>query len=139
MAKNPNVKTTLEDALVVLSVWKTMPDFKIGDVSLNDFNGAINSTDILAKQHKNDRAQLAGLKANRDDKVRQLSEIVTRFRSGIRSHFGPDSPLYEQAGGTRSSSRKAPKRQTETGPAAGAPASPLPVPVPTTSAPAQHA
>ena len=46
MAKNPNVKTTLEDALVVLSVWKTIPDFKIGDVSLNDFNGAINSTDI---------------------------------------------------------------------------------------------
>ena len=42
MAKNPNVKTTLEDALVVLSVWKTMPDLKIGDVSLNDFNGAIN-------------------------------------------------------------------------------------------------
>ena len=137
MAKNPNVKSTLEDALVVLSVWKTMPDFKIGDVSLNDFNGAINSTDILAKQHKNDRAQLAGLKANRDDKVRQLSEIVTRFRSGIRSHFGPDSPLYEQAGGTRSSSRKAPKRQTEAAPPSGTTAPPVQIPTPGT--PAQHA
>ena len=137
MAKNPNVKATLEDALVVLSVWKTMPDFKIGDVSLNDFNGAINSTDILAKQHKNNRAELAGLKANRDDKVRQLSEIVTRFRSRIRSHFGPDSPLYEQAGGTRSSSRKAPKRQTEAAPTSGTTAPP--VPIPTTGTPAQHA
>jgi len=137
MAKNPNVKATLEDALLVLSVWKTIPDFKIGDVSLNDFNGAINSTDILAKQHKNDRAQLAGLKANRDDKVRQLSEIVTRFRSGIRSHFGPDSPLYEQAGGTRSSSRKAPKRQTEAASTAVTPAPP--VRIPTTGTPAQHA
>ena len=136
MAKNPNVKATLEDALLVLSVWKTIPDFKIGDVSLNDFNSAINSTDILAKQHKNDRAQLAGLKANRDDKVRQLSEIVTRFRSGIRAHFGPYSPLYEQAGGTRSNSRKAPKRQTE---AASADTPAAPAAIPTTSAPAQHA
>jgi len=137
MAKNPKLKTTLAEALDVLSVWKTMPDFKIGDVSLNDFNGAINSTDIMAKQHKNNRAELARLKANRDDKVRQLSEIVTRFRSGIRSHFGPDSPLYEQAGGTRSSSRKAPKRQTEAAPTSGTTAPP--VPIPTTGTPAQHA
>jgi len=42
MAKNPKLKTTLADALDVLSVWKTIPDFKIGDVSLNDFNGVIN-------------------------------------------------------------------------------------------------
>ncbi len=137
MAKNPRIKATLADALYVLSVWKTIPDFKLGDVSLNDFTGVINSTDSLAKQHKNNLAELSGLKANRDDKVRQLNDIVTRFRSAIRGQFGPDSPLYQQAGGTRTSSRKAPKRQTEGAPPAGTPA-PLPV-TPAPSAPAQHA
>jgi len=136
MAKNPKLKTTLADALDVLSVWKTIPDFKIGDVSLNDFNGAITSTDSLARQHANNLVERAGLKANRDDKVRQLNELVTRFRSGIRGQFGPDSPLYEQAGGTRSNSRKAPKRQTE---AASADTPAAPAAIPTTSAPAQHA
>ncbi len=137
MAKNPKLKTTLADALDVLSVWKTIPDFKIGDVSLNDFNGVIDSTDGLAKQHANNLVERAGLKANRDDKVRLLNELVTRFRSGIRGQFGPDSPLYEQAGGTRSSTRKAPKRQAEAASAAETPA--FPAAIPTTSAPAQHA
>ena len=137
MPKNPKMKETLAAALDVQSVWKAIPDFKMGDVSLNDFDGVINSTDGLAKQHANNLVERAGLKANRDDKVRQLSEIVTRFRSGIRSHFGPDSPLYEQAGGTRSSSRKAPKRQTEAASTAVTPAPPAAIP--TTSAPAQHA
>ena len=136
MAKNPKLKTTLADALDVLSVWKTIPDFKIGDVSLNDLNGAINMTEGLAKQHANNLVERAGLKANRDDKVRELNEIVTRFRSAIRGQFGPDSPVYEQAGGTRSSSRKAPKRQTEVPPTAGAPAPAAAIPA--TSAPAQN-
>src|SRR5207237_347872 len=136
MAKNPKLKATLADALDVLSVWKTIPDFKIGDVSLNDFTGVINSTDGLAKQHASNLVERAGLKANRDDKVLQLNELVTRFRSAIRGQFGPDSPVYEQAGGTRSSSRKAPKRQTEGPPTAGPPAPPAAIP--STSAPAQH-
>ena len=137
MAKNPRVKTTLSDALDVLSVWRTIPDFKVGDVTINDFTAAINLADTLAKQHKHNLVEIAGVKANRDDKVRKVSEVVTRFRSGIRATFGPDSPLYEQAGGIRSSSRKAPKRQTEPG-AVGTPV-PLPPAIPTTSAPAQHA
>jgi hypothetical protein len=61
MAKNPKLKATLADALDVLSVWKTIPDFKIGDVSLNDFNGVINSTDGLAKQHANNSGCVPGI------------------------------------------------------------------------------
>ncbi|HYR89528.1 MAG TPA: hypothetical protein VE422_35970 [Terriglobia bacterium] len=51
------------------------------------------------------------MKANRDDRVRELSDLVTRFLSGIRAAYGPDSAVYEQAGGTRSSLRKSPTRQ----------------------------
>ena len=117
MAKRPRVQPTLADARYVESVWQTIPDLKMGDVSLSDFAAAIKAADELAKQHANNAADRAGLKANRDDKVRQLSELVTRFRSGIRGIYGPDSPVYEQAGGTRSSSRKPPKRQSSAAPA----------------------
>ena len=129
MPKNLGVNTTLADALDVLSVWKTIPDFKMGDISLNDFGGAVTATDGLAKQHANNAIERSGLKANLNDKVRQLNELVTRFRSGIRAAYGPDSPLYEQAGGTRTSSRKSPKR------AAVAPETSKPADPVTTSAP----
>ena len=48
---------------------------------------------------------------NRDDKVRELRDIVVRFRLGLRSSYGADSALYEQAGGTRISARKSATRQ----------------------------
>jgi len=123
MAKNPRVLPTLADARDVHSLWLTIPDFKMEGVSLNDFSTAMNAADGLAKQHASNAVDRAGLKANRDDKVRQLNDLVTRFRSGIRGIYGPDSPLYEQAGGTRSTSRKSPKRQAGAAPAAPATAS----------------
>ena|SRR5947207_11901098 len=128
MAKNPRARPTLADARDVQSVWQTIPDFKMEGVSLNDFSVAMNAADELAKQHASNAVDRAGLKANRDDKVRHLSGLVTRFRSGIRGIFGPDSPLYEQAGGTRSISRKSPKRQAGAAPAAPAAASATNVP-----------
>ena len=137
MPKNLGVNTTLADALDVLSVWKTIPDFKMGDVSLNDFGGAVTTTDGLAKQHANNAVERSGLKANLNDKVRQLNELVTRFRSGIRAAYGPDSPLYEQAGGTRTSSRKSPKRAA-VAPETSKPADPVTTSAPQPPAP-QHA
>ena len=138
MAKNPRVQPTLAEAHDVQSVWQTIPDFKMGDVSLNDFAAAISAADAFAKQHANNAVNRTGLKANRDDRVRQLSELVTRFRSVIRGTYGPDSPVYEQTGGTRSSSRRSPKRQAGAAPATSTPAAPATAAA--TDAPAaQHA
>jgi hypothetical protein len=58
----------------------------------------------------NSAGELTGVKGTRDDKVRQLGDLITRFRSAIRGVYGPDSPVYEQAGGTRASARKSPAR-----------------------------
>ena len=148
MAKNPRANETLKKAGRALAVWQTIPDFKMGSVSLNDFTTAFNATDTLSKQHINHTVEGAGLKANRDDKVRELNDLVVRFLTGIHSAYGPDSPLYEQAGGTRPSSRKSPKHQGETAstpttstsqaPATPAPGTATPLATPAVAA-AQHA
>jgi len=136
MAKTPKIKTTLAEALNVQSVWQTIPDLKMGTISLADFTAALAAADALAKQHAGNAVERAGLKANRDDKTLQLGELVSRFRSTVRGMYGPDSPLYQQSGGTRSSARKSAKRPV------GAPLTTTPAsttPAPTTPAAARPA
>ena len=57
------------------------------------------------------RTELTGHINSRDAKSSNISEMVSRARSGIRAAFGPDSTEYEQAGGTRKSERKPAKRK----------------------------
>ena len=116
MAKKVRTKTTLADALDVKSVWQAIPDFTMGGISLKQFVAVHDAADSLDKEYSQKGVELDGVKANRDDKVRELNDLVTRFRSGIRAAYGPDSAVYEQAGGTRSSLRKSPVRQAGTAP-----------------------
>ena len=51
------------------------------------------------------------LKNKRDALASELSELVTRTKSGFRAIYGPDSTQYEQAGGTRKSERAKPTRK----------------------------
>src|SRR5262245_45467189 len=113
MAKNPGVKTVLKDAGSVRTVWESIPDFKMGDVSLDDFVAIHDATDASQKEYVRKDVELTGIKGKRDDKARQLSELITRFRSGMRSMYGPDSAQYGQAGGTRIRDRKTPKTRAK--------------------------
>jgi len=113
MTKQPNVKATLKDATDVRTLWQTMPDLKMGTISMSDFNSAHDAADSLQNEYTAKKLDLTGIRGNRDDKVRALGELVTRFRSVVRGVHGPDSPAYEQAGGTRASARKAPTRKSK--------------------------
>jgi len=128
MAKTVKVKSTLSEALDVKAAWEAMPDFKVGAITLNDYIAVVNAADSLNKDHVKSTVTRTGVKANRDDKFRELSDLITRFRSAIRAVYGPDSPVYEQAGGTRTSARKSPGRKGKT---ALAP-EPAPAPAPNT-------
>jgi hypothetical protein len=44
----------------------------------------------------------------------ELNDLVTRFRSGVRAAYGPDSAQYEQAAAVRKSARKSPKVRSTT-------------------------
>ncbi len=46
------------------------------------------------------------------DKAEQLSDFIVRARSTVKGIFGADSSEYDMVGGTRSSERKKPKRDT---------------------------
>jgi hypothetical protein len=120
MAKIPHVKSTLSEAEDIKTVWQSIPDFKMGTLSLTDFVDVQRAADELQKGYTQKDVELTGIRGNRDDKVRELRDLVARFRSGIKSAYGSNSALYEQAGCTRASARKAPKRKaaatTETAP-----------------------
>jgi hypothetical protein len=114
VAKTTKVKATLGDAVSIRAVWATIPEFKMGSTSLNDFIALEEGTANLDKEYATKGTELTGVKNNRDDSIRRLSALITRFRSGMRSTYGPDSPQYAQAGGTPNSARKAPTRKKKT-------------------------
>jgi hypothetical protein len=122
MAKRIRIKQTLNDALSIKAAWEKIPDFKVGTVSLNDFIAASAAAETGHKDHAAKGADLADAKAERDQKIRQVDDLITRFKSGVRALYGPDSVQYEQAGGTRSSLRKSPARKSQAVPTASAPA-----------------
>ncbi|HWA87528.1 MAG TPA: hypothetical protein VG710_14965 [Opitutus sp.] len=119
MARVPTT-SILDSAEKIRITWAANPTFTLGDVTLQSFTDALNAvnqheTDIEAKRH-----ELQGLLDNRDDKTRALQNLCTRALSGFRAVYGPDSPQYDQAGGTRSSERAPQRRAAPARPPAGA-------------------
>lgn len=116
-------ETVLTQLSDVLSVWKERPDLKIertgtdGAVTLITLAEVSDRYDKLTKKVADiteAERRLAVSKDERDDEAKDLSDIRTRGLSLIRGVFGPDSPKYQQAGGTRASERKprTPKAKT---------------------------
>jgi hypothetical protein len=105
------VEQVLSDATGVVTVWKANPDFNLGALTLADLEGALAALETAQTVVEAKRIEMTGLLDQRDDKALVLSDLVTRARSGFRAVYGPDSPQYEQAGGTRRSERKHPTRQ----------------------------
>lgn len=106
MAKTVRVKFTLEAAAGVKTVWEKYPDFKLGDVGLNDFITLYETAERLEKDYAKQEVELSGALTRREEKSRELSDLVVRFRKGMFAHFGSDSAEYGQSGGTRESQRK---------------------------------
>jgi hypothetical protein len=108
-------KAATNNALVnskkVLDVWTAHPDFALKDVTLVNFQAAMDASQKADDAVESLRTQLTALINDRDAKNATLTELTTRALSGIRGYFGPDSDEYEQASGTRTSERKKPVRK----------------------------
>ena len=116
MAKVVNAKKILVVGRKVMHVWQENPGFKLSEMKLEDYVTFFDATQTLDQTCAQRETELDGLEASRDDEIRKLHQVTTRFRSGMRAYFGPDSPQYEQAGGTRTSARKSPTRQPKASP-----------------------
>lgn len=107
MPAKPNAGATVDVANKIIGVWEQNPELSVGkDVTLAGVKTLAAEIAALSSQVDRLNAEVTRVIDQRDDKARQLGGINTRGRSAIRGYFGPDSPEYEQAGGTRSSERK---------------------------------
>lgn len=100
------INETLEAANQIKNTWTSNPTFTLGDFTFEAFSSAIKKVNDLSTAIDTKRHELQGLLDQRDDAARLLWDYSTRARSGIRAVFGPDSPQYDQAGGTRRSERR---------------------------------
>src|SRR5437867_774888 len=113
MPQRVKIRAILREARKIRSVWEANPDFWMGDIDLKAFINICDTAEALAKEYSEKTIELKGLRATRDDKTKEISSLITRFRSGMKGWFGADSPQYEQAGGTRRSNWKPPKRKAK--------------------------
>jgi hypothetical protein len=113
MPQRVKIRAILREARRIRSVWEENPDFCMGEVDLTTFIHICDTAEALAREYSAKTIELKGLLARRDDKTNEVSNLITRFRSGMKGWFGADSPQYEQAGGTRRSNWKPPKRRAK--------------------------
>jgi hypothetical protein len=64
MAGKPGVRATLKEAHSVRTVWTSIPDFKMGGVSLDDFIAIQDATDALDKEYARKDVELTGSRAS---------------------------------------------------------------------------
>jgi hypothetical protein len=81
------------------------PTFRLGSLTLDDFLSAYSAAVALETTVRSKRHELQGLIAKRSNQAKALKELSSRALSGFRAVYGPDSPQYTQAGGTRTSNR----------------------------------
>ena len=104
------VSDDLKDAERIVDVWDANPTLTVGigdkAITKDDVKTDIADITDMDAHIAEVRTMLTGLIRQRRNRKKGLDDKVTRTRSGIRGAFGPDSPEYSQAGGTRTSERK---------------------------------
>ena len=96
----------LSQAEQIARVWAETPDFALGDLTLEKFQTLIADLRNFSGETEGLRTRLTAAINNTNAKVAEVTDAITRSRSGFRAAFGPDSTKYEQVGGTRRSERK---------------------------------
>ena len=111
MATNINPEIVRADAAKLEKVWGENTDFKLKDVTFQNFKDTSGKLDDVLDEIQQKELELTPLRNQRDELAAELNDICVRVRAGIKGYFGSDSSEYEQAGGTRLSERKKPTRK----------------------------
>lgn len=114
MPKGKSLDEVIDDAQKIVRMWEANSTFSLGEVTLASLKTQLTALIDSRAQTDEARASVTRLVNATNDKALAISAITTRALSGVRAIFGPDSPQYDEAGGTRSSQRKASKKKTPT-------------------------
>ena len=77
MARKISFNDTLEDASRVKATWQTIPDLEMGEIRLSEFAGVCDEARLLIEEYWKKKAELTALKIRRDNKIRDLSNLLT--------------------------------------------------------------
>jgi hypothetical protein len=114
MQRSKPIDNILSDAEQITRVWTDNPTFSLGNLTLAQFQATITDLRNSRSTVEDLRTRLTAAVNDSNTKALNVSDTVTRARSGFRAMYGPDSTQYEQAGGTRRSDRKRPARKAKT-------------------------
>ena len=113
MSTVPNPDAVFIDATNVVAIWTKNPDIKTKNITLAEMtaNTAVLSTTLATIKTK--ESELVPFRNQRDDLARKLHSNCVQLRKAFSGCLGLDASEVEQAGGTRASERKSPKRKTK--------------------------
>jgi hypothetical protein len=113
MSTVQNPDAVFADATNVVGIWTKNSSIQVKGVTLPDMtaNTALLNTTLasITKQEN----ELIPLRNLRDDLARKLHGNCVQLRQAFGGCLGLDSSEVEQAGGTRASERKSPKRKAK--------------------------
>jgi hypothetical protein len=110
MPRQPSAEDVLHAFDPIFQLWSDNATFRVGEFDLDAARSLQAKVREISGLVRKVESELSDLIASRDTAASQLNELRTRALSGIRAHFGPDSPEYGRAGGTRKSERQKPGR-----------------------------
>jgi hypothetical protein len=96
----------LSEAEQLVRVWTANPTFSLGETTLQTVRDMIADLRLKKTELEETRTILTRQVDAASDKVREINQMLSRARFGIRGTFGTDSSQYSQVGGTRLSERR---------------------------------
>jgi hypothetical protein len=117
MSKYRDVEEVVADAETGLAIWKSNTDMKTKDLTLAGYEKAKEAFEAAQSRFKELEREFQGVTTERNVLGEELNGMNVRVRATIKGYFGPDSPEYEKAGGTRTSDRRHPGRRSVAEPA----------------------
>jgi hypothetical protein len=111
MPRSKSLDDTIGEAEKIDRVWDANPTFSLGDLTREKFKTELGALRGARTQLEEAKRQVTNLSNSTNERAAVINSYITRALSGVRAVFGPDSTQYEEAGGTRSSERKASKKK----------------------------
>lgn len=82
-------------------------------LTLTAFRDTITGAKTALEVYNSKLSELSAMRTDLVKQERDLDDLSSRMLAGVAVKFGKESDEYQQAGGTRTSARKTPKRKAK--------------------------